>query len=460
MKANLGLKSTGRIIVLMGIRFFGKRPWTVVRAGGVPFVNRKEKMKEQEDIDDEELISSGTIEEARDAIDNVRDFFNMAQVQRTIRIGASLFDAIYPAIDKPTWLNIARAGLNIGKIVIDDLEIWSEAYFAGDEWTQPFSNDFNKIILRALSHAKFKSIRTAEKMYTIRIIEHKGLKFGYIHSSRNRAASGVYVETEKLGEAREEIKKLLWDTYKDASLIMRCNRKIVLADNETRIVFEPDNVFESMASKRAEDYSRYMQKCLNAGVARSVMFYGPPGTGKSTIARTIVDMLKLRSFRIRVEDVGDIETSTIFEAIEIFQPDAIILDDFDRSHTQASLLETLEFFKYRVKLVIATVNNRNLLDEAILRPGRFDELIEVKQMDEEIVKKILGETMADAFEVVKDWPIAFVQEYTKRRMFMTPEEAEDSTRELAQRVKRLEKYDNDEPNISGIYRTLKKSKKP
>jgi SpoVK/Ycf46/Vps4 family AAA+-type ATPase len=297
-------------------------------------------------------------------------------------------------------------------------------------------------------------------MYTIRIIEHKGLKFGYIHSSRNRAASGVYVETEKLGEAREEIKKLLWDTYKDASLIMRCNRKIVLADNETRIVFEPDNVFESMASKRAEDYSRYMQKCLDAGVPRSVMFYGPPGTGKSTIARTIIDMLNLRSFRIRVEDVGNIETSTIFEAIEIFQPDAIILDDFDRSHTQASLLETLEFFKYRVKLVIATVNNRNLLDEAILRPGRFDELIEVKQMDEEVVKKILGETMADAFEVVKDWPIAFVQEYTKRRMFMTPEEAEDSTRELAQRVKRLEKYDDDEPNISGIYKTLKKSKKP
>jgi hypothetical protein len=45
-------------------------------------------------------------------------------------------------------------------------------------------------------------------------------------------------------------------------------------------------------------------------------------------------------------------------------------------------------------------------------------------------------------------------------MFMTPEEAEDSTRELAQRVKRLEKYDDDEPNISGIYKTLKKSKKP
>jgi len=45
---------------------------------------------------------------------------------------------------------------------------------------------------------------------------------------------------------------------------------------------------------------------------------------------------------------------------------------------------------------------------------------------------------------VKDWPIAFIQEYVKRRKFMTQSEAEESIRELAMRVKRLDKYEEDD----------------
>ena len=53
--------------------------------------------------------------------------------------------------------------------------------------------------------------------------------------------------------------------------------------------------------------------------------FGPPGTGKSTMARTIVENLGMKSFRIRVEDIAHIETSAVFEAISIFEPDAVIL---------------------------------------------------------------------------------------------------------------------------------------
>ena len=122
----------------------------------------------------------------------------------------------------------------------------------------------------------------------------------------------------------------------------------------------------------------------------------------------------------------------------------MILDDFDRSDMQAKLLETLEFFQQHVKLVIATVNNKNHLDEAILRPGRFDELLQIKQMDDDVVRAVLGDEHAFAYDTVKDWPIAFIQEYVKRLRFMNPEEAAASVKELAQRVKRLKKYDDEE----------------
>lgn len=399
--------------------------------------NRVDESVEAIVTDDPEL------EVSKGFVDSAKDFLNLETVRRTVKICAELFDIVQPAVERPTWASVAKAAFGVGKIIVEDMEVWSEAYFSVEEWTPVYSGDFNKIVLKALSGRKFKTIRTSEKNYSIRIVDLDGYKLGYVYNSSSIVVGNIFAETHKLEKTRERVKQLLWETNKNSNLIMRSNRKAVLSSDETRIVFEPDDVFESMASQRAEDYSKYLKKCIDAGVARSVMLYGPPGTGKSTMARTLVELLNLRSFRIRIEDVGNIETSTIFEAIDIFKPDAIILDDFDRAHNQSMLLEILEFFQHRVKVVIATVNSRNQLDEAIMRPGRFDEMVQIKQMDESVVRSILGEEHAEAFETVKEWPIAFIQEYVKRRKFMTQLEAEESIRELAMRVKRLDKYDED-----------------
>ena len=251
-------------------------------------------------------------------------------------------------------------------------------------------------------------------------------------------------------QAKGLIKAELWRQMKNDNIVLRKAKGPNLAyeGGYAPITLDVDDAFLPMPSKRAGEYSAYLRKCIDAGVPRSVLLYGPPGTGKSTMARTIVDSLGMKSFRIRVEDIGHMDSSSVFEAINIFEPDAVILDDFDRSHMQEKLLETLEFFQRHVKLVIATVNNKNQLDEAILRPGRFDELVQIKQMDGDVVKAVLGDQHSFAYDTVKDWPIAFIQEYVKRLRFMSPEEATASVKELAHRVKRLNKYDDDDDDVS------------
>lgn len=411
---------------------------------------------EKEELDDSD---DNVFEEEKSLSENTRDFFRLGSVKKIAKTGADILDAFYPFFDKPTVLNAVRATFILGRIVADEFEIYAEEYFSNENWTMPYSEDFSKLIVKALSGISYKIIKTSEKTHSIRIINYEGIKIGYIQNSRGGSVGGIFVETMQVEVAKEKIRNLLWNLYGQSNLVMRCNRKSMLSLSESRIIFEVDDVFEPMPSKRAEEYSAYLGKCMEANVSRSVMLYGPPGTGKSTMARTIVDSLKLRSFRIRVEDVGAFESSTIFEAINIFAPDAIILDDFDRSTNQPMLLEILEFFQHRVKLVVATVNNRNSLDEAILRPGRFDELLQIKQMDEEVIRSILGEYSQDAFDTVKDWPIAFVQEYVKRRKFMSAKEAEDSTRELAHRVKRLEKYDQEDDPAAAMFKFLEKKGK-
>ena len=298
--------------------------------------------------------------------------------------------------------------------------------------------------MRALHGKPYKIIRTSDESILIHTIHIDDVKFGYILNTKSDRVDRIYVKGDKISKAKEIIKTELWKMMKDSNIILRTTKTVPGSYDGALVSLEVDDGFNPMPSKRADEYSLYLKKCIDAGVTRSVMLYGPPGTGKSTMARTIVNNLGLKSFRIRVEDFGRIETSTIFEAINIFEPDAVILDDFDRTSEQNTLLEILEFFQRHVKLVISTVNNKDRLDEAILRPGRFDELVQIKQMDEDVVRLILGNEHEGDFQLLKDWPIAFIQEYVKRLRFMNPNEARESVKELAKRVKKLSSYNEDE----------------
>jgi len=398
---------------------------------------------------------SRTNNQIRTPQDALRDFLNVGQVKRVFRVGAEIFNSVHPFVENPTVINGFKAAFNVGKIFVDDMEVWPDDFF-DDSWEAPFSPDFNAAILRSLHGYPYKLIKSSEATLEIHIVHLEDVKVGYVINTKNDSVDRLYVESSRRDRARELIKRELWRTLKHDNLVLRNRRRAAGNDNEF-VSLEADDAFLPLESKRASEYSNYLKKCADAGIPRSVLLYGPPGTGKSTMARTLVDKLHMRSFRIRVEDIGHIENSTLFEAISIFEPDAVILDDFDRASSQSALLETLEYFQRHVKLVIATVNNRNSLDEAILRPGRFDELLHVKQMDEEIVKAILGPENESAFETVKEWPIAFVQEFVKRRRFMTVEEAEESTKELAARVKRLAAYD-DKDVEEGLDLMLKKKK--
>ncbi len=377
----------------------------------------------------------------------VRDFLNLGKVKRLVRVGSDVFSAATPYIEKPSPLNAARAAFMIGKIIVDDLEVWPEDYF-DDSWESPWPEDFTRIILKALKGKPVQVIKTSDEAMLIHVHHFKGIKFGYVANKRHEYVPEVFVQLHDLEKAKAVIKEELWRLMKNDNIVLRQVKvKSATAEAFNSISLEVDDAFRPMPSKRAGEYSLYLRKCIDANVSRSVMLYGPPGTGKSTMARTIVESLGMKSFRIRVEDIAHIETSAVFESISIFEPDAVILDDFDRSDSQSKLLETLEFFQQHVKLVIATVNNKNNLDEAILRPGRFDELLQIKQMDDDVVRAVLGNDHAAAYDTVKDWPVAFIQEYVKRLRFMNPDEAAASVKELAQRVKRLKKYD-DEDEVS------------
>lgn len=382
-----------------------------------------------------------------------RDIVNDPSVRNSCKVGAGIFSAFSPLIERPSKWNFLRSVFNAGKVIIEYYEVYVDDYFDGsDEWRAPYSLDFSPLIQEVFRSYPFVTMSSGGKDTYVKIVDlGDGCKIGWtVWEKVQTHVSSVYIHVDRLEETTTKIKTKLWEKFCDKSLTMRRSTSTTFRrrDDSLAVTFEPDVLFAPLSSRRATEYSAYLRRCLDADVTRSVMLYGPPGTGKSTMACTIVNRLGLRSFRIRIGDLERMENSTLFDAINIFAPDAVILDDFDRARNQDELLEVLEYFQQRVRLVIATVNDKSEIDQAILRPGRFDELVNVKNLDEDVIRGVLGESNMDVFEIVKTWPIAFIHELVKRRRFMDAADALIATSELRRRVERLKEYDDDDNDAS------------
>lgn len=346
------------------------------------------------------------------------------------------------AVEKPSPINLVKCAFNVWK-TIDSNKTYAEDFFHPD-WSYPYSRQFNDFIVDAISSFPYKVISAADDDNLVKIANVYGEEVGWVYSTSDKSASSVYVRNTRHAEACAAIKKALWEKMAFRSIVMEKLPPKGGNSYSDAVNFKKDDDLVGLQSAKADEYSQYLQRCMDAGVPRTILFYGRPGTGKSTISRAISDKLNLKTLRIRVEDIGEFDNSVIFEAVSVFEPDAVILDDLDRAMSQSHLLETMDRFHKHIKLVFATVNQRDALDEALMRPGRFDEVCHIKRLDDIVIKKLLGDENMDMFETVKDWPIAFIQEYVTRRRFMEKDEAMNSVRELQKRVERLSTDDDEE----------------
>ena len=139
-------------------------------------------------------------------------------------------------------------------------------------------------------------------------------------------------------------------------------------------------------------------RSMDARVPRGILLYGPPGTGKTLIAKAIAGEAKATfiyssgsEFVEKYVGVGAKRVRTIFEKARKEAPSIIFIDEVDalgakrnadsnneKDQTLNQLLIELDGFNNTSNvIVIAATNRLDLLDEALLRPGRFDRKIYV-----------------------------------------------------------------------------------
>ncbi len=160
-----------------------------------------------------------------------------------------------------------------------------------------------------------------------------------------------------------------------------------------------------------QDSAKFL--AVGAKIPKGVLLYGPPGTGKTLLARAVAGEAGVPFYSISGSDfvemfvgVGASRVRDLFEQAKSNAPAIIFVDEIDavgrhrgagmggghdeREQTLNQLLVEMDGFDVKTNVILIAATNRpDILDPALLRPGRFDRQIAVEAPDMEGRHKIL-----------------------------------------------------------------------
>ncbi|HEX2240663.1 MAG TPA: ATP-dependent zinc metalloprotease FtsH [Actinomycetota bacterium] len=187
------------------------------------------------------------------------------------------------------------------------------------------------------------------------------------------------------------------------------SRHRLISKDQPKITFSDvaglDEAVEEL--QEIKEYLEAPQKFqqMGARIPKGVLLYGPPGTGKTLLARAVAGEAGVPFFSISGSDfvemfvgVGAARVRDLFEQAKANAPAIVFMDEIDavgrhrgaglggghdeREQTLNQLLVEMDGFDVKSGVILVAATNRpDILDPALLRPGRFDRQIVVDRPD-------------------------------------------------------------------------------
>ena len=154
---------------------------------------------------------------------------------------------------------------------------------------------------------------------------------------------------------------------------------------------------------------------------RGILLHGPPGCGKTLLVKAVASENKMTFFNVSIADilskwVGESEriVKELFKQAKERRPSIIFFDEIEALFTVRGLLDTSGVHKNIIAqilsemdgiidlhdvYVIGATNRPDLVDPALLRPRRFDEIIEIARPDRQAAEEILAVYLTEELPV-------------------------------------------------------------
>lgn len=223
-------------------------------------------------------------------------------------------------------------------------------------------------------------------------------------------------------ENETKFDNLIRKSRKDPGILVSNHSKSLILDEVTKkeVFWSPlsttDNLFEEIGGYTETKKMLFdaIQSILNHNLSNSyhgILLYGPPGCSKTLLVKSISKKLNLGFFSLKGPEiyskwVGDSEKSLkdIFAKAKSRAPSIVFIDEIDsiskkRNETQSVetrvlsqlLIEIDGICNFEEKiLVIGTTNRPDIIDEALLRPGRLDIHLFVNLPDLSSINQIIS----------------------------------------------------------------------
>jgi len=272
------------------------------------------------------------------------------------------------------------------------------------------SNKFYKVLLSL----GYESIYP-EHMY----FQRKKGDFVFFENDEKEPYSLHFLTTLDFAQLEEMFADAIKNEYRNKFLIIRGSSlkmntelkapefDLIKASLSNSVVSKLENTFYNF-----ENFCRKYSK-THLSNTLGLLLYAPPGYGKSLILRSLLKkLLEKNSFtvvQVHQGSMAHINLSQLLDSCKILFPCVLFIEDmdllfYDRHQGRGAamdLLETLEgLYQAENVAIIATSNNVNDIDRALLRPGRFDYLIEIEAPTYEAKKVAICEYLQEIdFEI-------------------------------------------------------------
>jgi cell division protease FtsH len=193
----------------------------------------------------------------------------------------------------------------------------------------------------------------------------------------------------------------------------RSTARRIKPDEHSRVTFDDVAGIEEAERELVEivDFLRNPERYrrLGARIPRGVLLYGPPGTGKTLLARAVAGEADAAFFSMSASEfveaivgMGAARVRDLFKQAKEAAPAIVFIDELDavgrsrsstasvsgghdeREQTLNQILTEMDGFEAGTSIIVLAATNRpEVLDQALLRPGRFDRRIAVQPPDKE-----------------------------------------------------------------------------
>jgi nucleoside-triphosphatase THEP1 len=364
------------------------------------------------------------------------------KLKKTLEVAGDVADAVIRLRDRPRAVDFIAVGLKFVQSLSGLASSNLYQYFERHGWKDLEDWGFAEDIISVCSAVNVEEVAGHEE-YTlfqsvIPGVNGEDVVVGWAQEHEYKI--GPYIKEDKFDESFKAIGRALWEHIGSNAIELTAasfkgsKAEGSVHDSACYLREDASRKEEVFESAMAYDILERIKKFNDKGHNRAIMLLGEPGTGKTSIMKFIANKLNLFTLRVNSGELNTINPRDIVRAVELLQPNLLMIDDFDRFEHAHSMLTELEQVSKSVKIFMVTCNSTENLDDAVLRPGRFDEIVNVDEIDPNIVEKMLGDVPKELAEILKSWPVAYIAEFHKRREVLGAEEAMKELGEFQSRL--------------------------